>query len=81
VPSLIVNSIKHELFVPFEASEQRFIEQSMATDCDPDLLLKYGEWLTSKGFPAMAARLRAFDREDARQQRARLAWARKPRVA
>jgi len=81
VPGLIVNSIKHELFVPFEASEQRFIEQSMATDCDPDLLLKYGEWLTSKGFPAMAARLRAFDREDARQQRARLAWARKPRVA
>ena len=81
VPGLIVNGIKHKLFVPFEAPEKQFIEQSISPNGSPDVFAKYGVWLTSKGFPAMAARLLAFYREDARPEIPGLLWTRKSRVA
>jgi hypothetical protein len=39
--------------------EQLFIDRCLESHDDPELLAKYGAWLTSKGFPGMANRLLA----------------------
>lgn len=59
VPNLIVNSGRQGLFIPFEVEEQLFIDRCLESHDDPELLAKYGAWLTSKGFPGMANRLLA----------------------
>jgi SEC-C motif len=59
VPNLMVNSARQGLFIPFVEEEQLFIDQCLESCDDPDLLAKYGAWLTSQGFPGLANRLLA----------------------
>jgi hypothetical protein len=57
VPSLLTNSLRQKLFVPFDEGEQPFIDEYIGRPSDANLLSQYDEWLASKGFTGMATRL------------------------